>query len=122
MASISFGEREGQVVDIDISFAQPVEPKPRVPNLVTRPNVVDALDPNQQLKYCPDILQTDASDRGLGAVLLQGPPEGRHPVAFISRKLFPRETRYSTIEKECLAVKWAITSLKYYLLGREFLL
>ena len=49
MASISFGEREGQVVDIDISFAQPVEPKPRVPNLVTRPNVAEALDPNQQL-------------------------------------------------------------------------
>ena len=47
MASISFGEREGQVVDIDISFAQPVEPKPRVPNLVKRPNVAEALDPNQ---------------------------------------------------------------------------
>ena len=47
MASISFGEREGQVVDIDISFAQPVEPNPRVPNSVTRPNVAEALDPNQ---------------------------------------------------------------------------
>ena len=32
----------------------------------------------------PFILQTDASDRGLGAVLLQGPPEDRHPVAYIS--------------------------------------
>ena len=49
MASVSFGEREGQVVDIDISFAQPVEPNPRVPNLVTRPNVVEALDPKQQV-------------------------------------------------------------------------
>ena len=77
--------------------------------------------------YNPDfnerfILQTDASDRGLGAVLLQGVPGDRHPVAFISRKLFPREVRYSTIEKECLAVKWALDSLKYYLLGREFTL
>ncbi len=68
------------------------------------------------------ILQTDASDRGLGAVLLQGGPNARRPVAFLSRKLFPREVRYSIVEKECLAVKWALDSLKYYLLGREFIL
>ena len=47
MASVSFGEREGQVVDIDISFAQPAEPRPGVSNSVTRPNVAEALDPNQ---------------------------------------------------------------------------
>ncbi|XP_028437739.1 uncharacterized protein LOC114558153 [Perca flavescens] len=68
------------------------------------------------------ILQTDASDRGLGAVLLQGPPGDRHPVAYISRKMFPREVRYSTVEKEALAIKWALDSLRYYLLGREFTL
>lgn len=82
---------------------------------------------NDPVLHCPDlakpfILQTDASDRGLGAVLLQGPLGDRHPVAFISRKLEPRETRYSTIDKECLAIVWAITSLKYYLLGREFII
>lgn len=76
---------------------------------------------------CPDfqqefVLQTDACDKGLGAVLLQGPPNDRHPIAFISRKLYPRETRYSTIEKECLAIKWALDSLRYYLLGRHFVL
>ncbi|XP_041822887.1 uncharacterized protein LOC121628054 [Melanotaenia boesemani] len=64
--------------------------------------------------------KTDASERGLGAVLLQGPPDERHPVAFISRKLFPREVRYSTVEKEALAIKWALDSFRYYLLGREF--
>ncbi|XP_051271642.1 uncharacterized protein LOC127372197 isoform X5 [Dicentrarchus labrax] len=68
------------------------------------------------------ILQTDASDRGLGAVLLQGPPDDRHPVAYISRKMFPREVRYSTVEKEALAIKWALDSFRYYLLGREFIL
>ncbi|KAJ8369368.1 hypothetical protein SKAU_G00093960 [Synaphobranchus kaupii] len=36
------------------------------------------------------------------------------------QKLLPRETRYSTIEKECLAIKWALDSLRYYLLRREF--
>ncbi|XP_026050763.1 uncharacterized protein LOC113037671 [Carassius auratus] len=70
----------------------------------------------------PFIVQTDASERGVGAVLLQGPPESRQPVAYISRKLFPREVRYSTVEKECLAIKWALDSLRYYLLGREFTL
>lgn len=32
----------------------------------------------------------------------------------------PREARYSTVEKECLAIKWALGSLRYYLLGQEF--
>ncbi|KAG1926090.1 gag-pol fusion protein [Pimephales promelas] len=66
--------------------------------------------------------QMDASGVGLGAVLLQGEVGNYHPVAYISRKLFPREMRYSTIEKECLAVKWALDSLRYYLLGRHFTL
>lgn len=70
----------------------------------------------------PFILQTDASDTGVGAVLLQETQEDRHPVAYISRKLFPREVRYSTVEKECLGVKWALDTLRYYLLGREFVL
>ena len=67
------------------------------------------------------ILQTDASDRGLGAVLSQMGNDGKdHPVVFLSRKLKPHEENYATIEKECLAIKWAIESLQYYLLGREF--
>ena len=59
---------------------------------------------------------------GLGAVLLQGEAEEQEPVAYISRKLFPLETRYSVVELECLAVKWALETLKYYLMGRDFLL
>ncbi|XP_060775580.1 peptidyl-prolyl cis-trans isomerase FKBP5-like isoform X6 [Neoarius graeffei] len=66
--------------------------------------------------------KTDASDTGLGAVLLQGEPGERHPVAYISWKLYPREVRYATVEKECLAVKRALDAFRYYLLGREFLL
>ncbi len=53
----------------------------------------------------PFILQTDASERGLEAVLSQEDTEGfDHPVAFISRKLLPREQNYATVEKECLAI------------------
>lgn len=76
---------------------------------------------------CPDftlpfIVQTDASGVGLGAVLLQGEAEDMLPVQYISRKLFPREVRYSTVEKEALAIKWALDTLKYYLIGKEFIL
>ena len=70
----------------------------------------------------PFTIQTDASHRGIGGALLQGEGEDKKPVAYISRKLFPRETRYSAVELECLAVKWAIDSFKYYLVGREFTL
>lgn len=38
-------------------------------------------------------------------------------MVFLSRKLEPMETRYSTIEKECL---WSMEALHYNLLGQEF--
>ncbi|MGH0131921.1 UNVERIFIED_CONTAM: hypothetical protein FKN15_057343 [Acipenser sinensis] len=68
------------------------------------------------------ILQTDASEVGLGAVLSQEIEGVEHPVLFLSRKLEPREKNYAIVEKECLAVKWALESLRYYLLGRQFTL
>ena len=66
-------------------------------------------------------LQTDASDRGIGAVLSQvNEASEEHPVAFYSWKLLPCEERYSTVEKECLAIKAACWSFRVYLLGRPF--
>ncbi|KAK6166422.1 hypothetical protein SNE40_023117 [Patella caerulea] len=68
------------------------------------------------------ILQTDASDNGIGAILLQVENEVRMPVAYASRKLKDSETRYSTIEKECLAIVWSIQKFTRYLYGVEFVL
>ncbi|XP_041439585.1 uncharacterized protein LOC121400486 [Xenopus laevis] len=67
------------------------------------------------------LLQTDASNFGLGAVLSQVNGHGEeHPIAYLSRKLLPREAAYATIEKECLAIVWALQKLQPYLYGREF--
>lgn len=69
----------------------------------------------------PFILQTDASQFGIGAVLSQFDDNNiERPVCYLSKKLKPAEINYSTIEKECLAIAWAVTALEYYLLGRKF--
>ena len=68
------------------------------------------------------ILQTDASDRGIGAVLSQIEDGLDHPVGYFSKKLLPREERYSTVEKECLAIRLAVEAFRVYLLGRNFVI
>ena len=70
----------------------------------------------------PFVLQTDASSTGLGAVLLQEFEDSLHPVCFASRKLLDRENRYSTIERECLAIVWAVHKFVRFLWGVRFVL
>ncbi len=65
----------------------------------------------------PFILQTDASDTGLGAVLSQYSKGKEHSVLYISCKLTPAEAKYAAVQKEALAIKWAIQELRYYILG-----
>lgn len=42
------------------------------------------------------------------------------PVSYFSRKLLARKTKYSTVEKECLAIKLAVQAFRVYLLGCPF--
>ena len=71
----------------------------------------------------PFTLRTDASETGLGALLLQEfEGEGKFPIAYASRKLVSREKNYSVIEEECMAIIWAIEKFRKYLFGSEFLL
>ena len=65
-------------------------------------------------------LRTDASDVGIGAVLLQELENVRFPVAYASKKLLSRERAYAVIERECLAIVWGIKKFEPYLYGREF--
>ena len=67
------------------------------------------------------ILQTDASDIGLGAVLSQLDNNGlERPVAYASKVLSARERKYCTTEKEAFAVVFGIRTFRTYLLGRPF--
>ena len=70
----------------------------------------------------PFVLQTDASDRSIGAVLLQEEQGKKLPVAYASRKLKGSEVSYATIEKECLAIVWAVQKFQCYLYGNECIL
>lgn len=63
----------------------------------------------------------DVSEVDLGAMLSQEVRVEEQQMLYLSRKLFPWEMNYSVIEKEALAVKWAIETLCYYLLGNSIL-
>jgi hypothetical protein len=69
------------------------------------------------------IVQVDASERGLGAILCQKDQNDIEcPVAYASRKLVQREQHLSTTEKECLGLVWAVDYFKPYITGRKFLI
>ena len=66
------------------------------------------------------ILETDASIKGLGAVLSQPQQDNQlHPVAYASRSLCGAEKRYAITELETMAVVWAIGHFHAYIYGHD---
>jgi len=66
------------------------------------------------------LLDTDASNVGLGAVLSQMQGDRGVVIAYASRSLSNAEQRYDTTKKELLAVTFGLRAYRQYLLGRKF--
>jgi hypothetical protein len=65
-------------------------------------------------------LVADASDTHIGGVLQQLSSGSWQPLAFFSRKLSPPESKYSTFDRELLAVFASIRHFRFVLEGRQF--
>ncbi len=68
----------------------------------------------------PLSLMTDASDIAVGAVLQQFVDNSWQPITFFSRTLKPAEKRYSTFDRELLAIYLSIRQFQHYVEGRKF--
>ncbi|XP_039778261.1 uncharacterized protein LOC120645545 [Panicum virgatum] len=64
------------------------------------------------------VLESDACDYGIGAMLMQD----NHPIAYLSKPLCPKNQALSTYEKECMAILLAVEKWRPYLQHKEFLI
>lgn len=101
-------KKDSKINNLDPSYVNAFE---QLKTLITSHPILKYPDFNKPFK-----LNTDASHYALGAVLLQD----NHPVAYASRTLNNHEIRYSTTEKELLAVIWAVKYFRPYLYGKQF--
>lgn len=84
--------------------------------MFTSAPVLTLSDPKLQF-----MVEVDASDVGIGAVLSQrSKREGRlHPCAFLSKKLSSAERNYDVGNRELLAIKMVLEELRHWLEGTE---
>ena len=88
----------------------------RIKKELSSSRIISYYDPNP---VTPTILQCNASQVGLGAWLRQESNSTEKIVAMPSRALTDTESKYSNIERECLAVVFGLEKFEYYLYGRK---
>ncbi|PNX92266.1 retrotransposon-related protein [Trifolium pratense] len=64
------------------------------------------------------VVETDASGKGIGAVLMQQ----HHPIAYISKSLGPKQQAMSVYERELLAIVYAVQKWGAYLSHAPFII
>lgn len=82
----------------------------KLKQLLSSAPVLANFDPSKKI-----IIQSDASQSGLGCCLIQD----NHPVAFASRSLSTSETNYSVSEKELLGIVFATSKFHNYIYGYQ---
>lgn len=89
----------------------------KIKTLLCSEPVLKIFDPD-----LPISIYTDASIKGIGAVLKQEDEKGNSkPVAYFSKKLSEAQKKKKAIYLECLAIKEAVKYWQHWLLGKEFL-
>lgn len=83
--------------------------------LIVNNKVLELFDPEKQI-----IVSTDASPYGVGAVLSHIVKGEERPVLFASATLSPAEKNYSQLQREALAIIFAVKKFDRYLYGKEF--
>ncbi|MBW0467682.1 hypothetical protein O181_007397 [Austropuccinia psidii MF-1] len=68
----------------------------------------------------PTIVETDASDYALEAVLSQFSDSGKHPIGFDSHMLLPAELSYGIHDRELLGIVWALKRYRDFLPSLSF--
>ncbi|GJP58875.1 hypothetical protein CLOP_g5873 [Closterium sp. NIES-67] len=65
------------------------------------------------------VIEANASDQAVGAILMQDQGNGLQPIAYLSKKLHGAELNYPIHDKEALAIVIAFKAWRCYLEGRR---
>ena len=89
----------------------------KVKELIAAGTCLTHFDPDRTI-----VLATDAGPNGIGCVLSNRTCTGERPIYFASRSLTTAEQNYSQLDKEGLAIVWAVKKISDYIYGRHFIL
>lgn len=111
------GEKQSSQKEIDWS----IEANQAFENIKTEiSKIIERSQPDLNEEF---ILTTDASNVAMGAVLTQLDENNRERmISCFSKKFDQAQSRYSTTDKELVAVMIGIEHYKHYLLGKHFIL
>ena len=103
-----------KIICNDVSFTWGDEQREawiNIISLLSKPPTLAYFDPEKEL-----VLTTDASSKGLGGELRQGD----NVLGYVSSSLNETQQNYAQIEKELLAIVFAVKKFHHYLYGRRF--